>query len=217
MTLHIHDLRDELRETTGMDSDDLTDTVANRYLNLSWWELQDKIKFREKEGIADIATVAGTASYALTSIDAALDNVVSVNILSRVGDDYAPLRKRDYTSILDGLNTSDSARGVPNEYAIHANLIYFDPIPDSPYTVRVLFRKTLANLVSGVAPVPQVWHEFIILGAAMRVFRRNGEYQKSAAIRMERDALILITVEDITKETEDFRHAGIQVYRQRYP
>jgi hypothetical protein len=62
-----------------------------------------------------------------------------------------------------------------------------------------------------------VWHEFIILGAAMRVFRRNGEYQKSAAIRMERDALILITVEDITKETEDFRHAGIQVYRQRYP
>jgi hypothetical protein len=216
MAISLHNLRDELRETTGMDETDLPDNIAERYLNLSWWELQDKVKFREKENRATLNLVAGTRSYLLTAIDPSIDNITSVAISQLNTTQFNLINKRDYHAILDESDSDTYARGVPSEYATYGTSIYFDPIPDAAHVAEIVYRETLQNIPAGGPPVPQVWHEFVLLGAIARVFRRNGEFQKSAAIRMERDALAVITVPDIVKETEDFRMVGIHVVRAPY-
>lgn len=216
MALTLQQLRDELRETTGMDVDDLPDAIADRYLNLSWWDLQDKVKLRERETQVDTTLVAGTTSITLTSISSQLDNVTSVALLPDSGSEFKILTKRDYETIVDGYNLNSYAQGVPEEYAIYDAQMFFYPVPNINYSVKVLFRKTLSNIPSGGPNAPQVWHEFVLLGAAMRVFRRNGEFSKASAIRMERDALAVITVEQMVKETEDFHFAGVRPMRQPY-
>jgi hypothetical protein len=207
--------RDEVRAATGMDEDDLSNTIVDRFLNISWWELSDKVQFKEREATIDGLSLAGTQSYSISGLSSDINSLVSVFL--KVDDEWIPLKKRDYDQILDGQNDTVYARGAPEEYSSFGGSIFFSPIPDKQYSFRVNYLRTLADIsVSGVS-VPQVWDEYIILGAVSRVFRRKGDYQRSAAVRQERNELTLTAQTVKAKETVDYRMVGVQPMRQRYP
>lgn len=217
MSLSLQELRDEVREITGLDEDDLPNPRLDKYLNLAWWELVDKVDFKEKEGVSSFSTVAGQINYNLTTIAADVDNVRRVTIQSSTLSDFTPLDKTDYRNIEDNLSTQTYSRGLPEKYSRYNTQIYLYPIPDSVYTVRVLYQKTLEDIATAGVPIPQVWHEFIYLGGAMRAARANNEFQQAKSIRAERDGLILTLSTTEAKETKDYSYAGARIIRPRYP
>jgi hypothetical protein len=212
-------LRSEIRNIVGMDSSDLPDTDVNLQMNMTWWELQDKINFREKEGSGNVLVFAGIREYAIFDTNSALESLTHVTITPATGhgtQDVA-LKKIDYINGMEEVDYATTARGMPTEYARYGGSIYFFPLPDQQYTVNLAYRKLLDDVSITGLLIPQAWHEFILLGACRRIFRRNGEYQKAAAIRADSDALTLTNIEKETKEKIDYHFAGIQVMRARYP
>lgn len=215
MSLSLQTFRDEVRATTGMDEIDLPDTILDRFLNIAWWELADKVAFKEKEATVDANTVAGTQSYSISGLSSDINSLVSVFI--KVEDEWTPVDKRDYDQILDGQNDNVYARGTPDKYSSYGGSIYFSPIPDKAYPFRITYLRTLADIAVAGVNVPQVWDEYIILGATSRVFRRKGDYQRSAAVRNERNELTLTAQTVKARETVDYRMVGVRPLRQRYP
>src|SRR5256885_4174739 len=70
MTLVLADLEAELEEHLGLDSSDIgqapwTIDRIDLLLNRSFWEIQYKFPFREKELTATFVTIAGTRLYSL--------------------------------------------------------------------------------------------------------------------------------------------------------
>ena len=217
MGLVLQDLRNDLRNMTGTDVFDLPDVDADRFLNMSWWELQDKVKFREKESQAEISLVAGVQNYTLASYNTSIESISYVSIRAITETGYDPVLKREYENINDVLDTVVTNRGRPEWYARYGGDIYLCPIPDKAYILRLLFRKTLADLSVSGAPVPQVWHEFILLGGGYRVFRQIGEYKRSREIKAERDALSITTEDVPAKERVDYHQVGVRILKRRYP
>lgn len=215
--MSLQDLRDELREILGVDIDDYSNVKVDRWLNLAWWELQDKIKLREKEGEASFSTVASQRDYAVNStISSDFENTEHVAIL--VDDEYVALKYTYYDNFMDKRNDSTDAQGTPEEYSRLGGDLFLWPTPDAVYTISVKYRRTLLDLAqTNGPPIPQPWHEFILLGGVMRGFRAMGEYNRSSAIRTERDSLMITALETETKEQRDYSMAGAIVLRQRYP
>lgn len=212
-------LRSEVRNIVGMDTYDLVDVDLNLQMNMSWWELQDKINFREKEGIGTITTIAGQRGYQSFDNGVVMESLTHVTVTPRTGQGTADvtLVKIDYINIMNEVDSATTNRGMPTEYARYGASIYFNPVPDYAYTINLAYRKLLDDISLTGFIIPQAWHEFILLGACRRIFRRNGEYQKAAAIRADSDALTLTNIEKETKERVDFHEAGIQIKRARYP
>jgi hypothetical protein len=215
MTLSLQDFRDELRSSCGQDEDDLPNATADRFLNISWWELSDKVDFSEKEAISSFSLASGVRSYPTDSITTDINSIVMVQI--RVDDEWVTMKKRDHNELMDGENVSPESYATPERYSKFENSLYFDPTPDKIYPSRISYLRTLDDIaVSGVT-IPRVWQEFILLGALARVYRRKGDLQRSAAIRNERNELSLTAQTVKSRETVDLRTVGVQVLRQRYP
>ena len=215
--MSLQDLRDELREILGVDIDDYSNVKVDRWLNLAWWELQDKIKLREKEGEASFSTVISQRDYAINStISSDFENTEHVAIL--ISGTYVPLKYTYYDNFMDKRSDDSTARNTPAEYSRLGGDLFLWPTPDAIYTILVKYRRTLLDLSqTNGPPIPQAWHEFILLGGVMRGFRAMGEYNRSAAIRLERDSLMVTALETETKEQRDYSMAGIKLIRQRYP
>lgn len=214
MSLSLQNLRDELRSTVGLDEDDADNVQVDRWLNLSWWELQDKVRFREKEGVLSFNTIIGTNSYILEGLAADFESTEQL-VVTYENQNY-PIRYRDHNTLLDKLNTDTNARGMPEEYyRLGGNLLLY-PIPDKVYTLTLKYRKTLADIQAGGVSVPQSWHEFILLGGIMRAYRNIGEMNRAMMIRAERDSLALTMSDVEAREKSDLRLAGVRLLQNRY-
>ena len=113
MQLDLQTLRDETRDILGVDSDDVDNTKLDMYLNISFSELQDKVKFRQKEVQAEFNTTAGTASYALSTRTTNFSWLTRVLIRGSDETEYVPLNRRDYESYSEVLSTDSSLQDTP--------------------------------------------------------------------------------------------------------
>lgn len=218
MSLSLQNLRDEVRQVLGnVDTDDLSNTDLDLMLNLSWWELAAKVNWREIDGEATLATANGVRNYTLSAITSDFHSIRRVSILQANTTEATPLLQAEYEELFDKRDDSTEARGTPSQYARFRGDIVFYPVPDSSYTVRIHYRRTLADLEASGPPVPQEWHEIIMLGAAARAFRRFNDFEKSQAMNAERNSLIATTKTVESKEQSDFHeYAGARLLRRGY-
>lgn len=201
----------------GLDEDDITDAEIDLKLNLSWWEMQAKVGFREKEATSSFATVAGQRSYTTgTSVDSLFEALQSVTVKDLHSDRYEPLVVKGYEQIEDNLSDELEDRAQPMWCARHNDQLVLHPVPDQVYTIRVLYLKTLEDVNNSGFPVPQEWAEPILLGAVYRQWRSLGDWNNATAARLDRDTLIATLATTATKENKS-KVAALSVLRRRYP
>lgn len=215
MQLTLQMLRDEVRDMTGIDSDDMDNDKVDLYLNMTWAELQDKVRFRAKETQGEFATVTGQASYLLASFAPGFSYVTRV-LYKNASGEFQDLVKTDYETYTQNTGLNVTEQGEPRQYALYRTNLYLDPIPDSAYVIRIIFQANLADLAAEGAPISPVWQEFIILGAAARIYRNLGEFARYTALLSMRDALAITTDDEVARDTLDARFTGFKPIRRRY-
>ena len=216
MGLTSSELHEELWSSTGTDSADFDTTVLDRQLNKSWWEIQDKLGFREKEGEGSLTLTAGTQAYEVSTISSDVESIQAVHIQNTGETSWSPLAFKDKRWILDNLDTSSTIEDIPEYYCRYGTELLFSPIPNAAYDVKVTYLKTLDDLISSGFPVPQSWHDPIRLGAEARLWHLMGDPNRRDDAFRFRDALIAGQSEVKVKENVS-KVAAIQILRAPYP
>ncbi len=222
MSMTLQEIRDEVRRAAGINVSQYDDTILDPLIHRSYQELVDKIDFREKEATVELTLVAGTQAYVCAdSISSDFDSILHIGIQEYPNDPnnstFQQVVQKDYSWIMDKRNDSQESQGLPFVYARYGASLYFHPVPDDSYVVEISYRKSLGNVAAGGPSIPYVWHEFVFLGALLRLYYILGDFARSNAVRAERDALILTSSTTKAKETMDYSMAGVSVLRQRYP
>lgn len=208
-------LREDLRTSLGMDTDDLVDVAADRLLNRSWWEMQSAVRFSEGEGETTLALVEGTDSYSMPTSDImAIQSVV----LQDIGEtDYHRLIRIDDWNMFDKEDTNTGQRNIPTHYSRRGLLMIFWPTPDEAYSVLIKYRKTLQDLQTSGPEIPQEWHELILWGAVSRGFDLRGDTNRAQIFRNKQAMSLSILKSQEVKEVEDVRFSGFKLMRRGYP
>lgn len=211
-------MRRRVRKPLGIDEDDtdLSSDDIDELLNISFWEIQGKFPFREKEKTVTFVTVPGTRNYDLprpydaiqgVSINDAYTRRTKLEAMSP--DEY----ERRYTD-----ETADYNRGFPTHYVREGCMFRLYPTPNEGWTVtlrRLITLDDLAddNLTSGL---PQEWNEIIVFGAIWRAFIDIGDFARANQVKSHQITLINSTVPTQSKEERDYSAAGIELIRRDY-
>lgn len=217
MSLDIVKLRKGVRKPTGMEEDDtdLLDPEIDDYLNRSFWEIQDKFPFREKEKTIRFNTVIGTRSYDMPK---PYDALVSLSLMDPYSSEFRKLARMSTDEYESVYVEKDYERGMPTHYTRENCFVRLWPTPDKVYTMsmkRLITLEDLSNLKTTL-DIPRVWHEIVMYGAVWRVFLDLGDITRSNHFKAHQVSLINSTVPTESKEEEDSREAGVIAYRPEY-
>lgn len=209
MSIPVDDMVDELRDTVGVDEDDLPDSRAILFLNKSWWEILNKFPFREKEKVYEFTTTIGEKSYDVPTMFEAIKDISIKNPDTYL---YSTLTRMDPRVYDDTFVDNVDAYAYPTNYYREDDQIVIYPTPDLEYSMKVRYWITLADLESGETPeLPSVWDEIIQLGAEWRTWRFFRQYKSARDAKANQLALINSTVPVEAKEEGDSRLAGLSV------
>lgn len=156
MTLQeiIKAVRDELLEPTpGFWSDE----EITRWINEANNELTEKAKVEAAP--YTFTTTANTSNYSLPS------DLYQIKLI-KINDN------KIYPASIDVLNSS--VIGFPIYYVVFNNQLYFYPIPDDTYTVRLYYYKKANQLVNttDVPVLPERYHYLLKLYAISQAKRK---------------------------------------------
>lgn len=177
--MNLSTMRTRLRERIGNpDTTDVPDATLTNRLNEAYRFIWDRYRFHANRTTnSSIATVAGTASYALP---AGCDSIMSVKDttnkvkLKKIGKD---------TYDAKGTITN----GKPTEYFRENNNIILWTTPDGIYTIRVRYKTAMTDLsADGDEPsIPTSWHDGIVALARFMHWDTVGDVPKAQyAFRM---------------------------------
>jgi hypothetical protein len=217
MDLSLVNFRTELREHLGVDTNDpkFTTTVLNDLLNRSYWEIQDKFPFREKQTSVTFPSVAGERQY---QIPGDVDALSQISVLNPDDTTHKKLARIDKSEYEDEYNEDINARAMPTNYFREESTIYLYPTPDDVYTFTLKYDKTLADLVNDAdAPtIPNIWWEIILYGATWRGYIRRGDMPRKDEFRAIQINLINSTEPKESKEEGDSQEARLFAQRPSY-
>lgn len=215
--LSLSDMRELLREGLGgLDAQDLTNDEADRLLNMSFWALESRFPFKEKECRVSFDTQAGEESYNLPDEEDPIDleSIQSVSVMDDEGLSHKLTRMTvDWWDDANRTTDKDS-RARPERYVRTANAIHLHPVPDDTYTIWVYLLKNLKNLVGGLVEAPNLpreWHEIVVEGAVARGQFYRQDYNQAQMAQNFAIGKMRSAVPDENKDEEDSRYAGLEV------
>lgn len=213
-------LENELRAHLGdLSTAELSQADALLLLNRSYWELLDKIHFREKEAEIELPTVAGQQDYAVPDPFEAVqlisiqdnDSKIWTN-LHRLGDFAFEQDKEDGTDAAE-----EHLRGFPTHYMRYGSEIRLRPMPDAVYTLKIKYWTTLDDLAVGEnLTLPPAWHEVVLYGAVHRGFMRLRDFEAASEFKIMQDNLLSTSQPTVAKEERDSHVVGLQVMGRSY-
>lgn len=210
-------MRLKVRKPLGIDPDDtdLTDTQIDEYLNLSYWEIQDKFPFREKERTATFETVAGTRVYPMPEPYEALK---SLAIQDEFSGQFTKLIRMDTDDYENRYNSDESSQSVPTHYTREDCFFRLWPTPDAIYTMSMKRTITLEDLGGSqlLPEIPRAWWEIIVDGAVWRAFKDFGDFDRMQAVKAGQIASLNSMVSVESKEEGDSRESSVVVIRPSY-
>lgn len=213
--IDLQDMRDDLRKHTGTDEHDLPNDSCDLLLNRSYWEILDKFHFREKEVSGTFPTVAGTRAYGTPSPFEALR---SLSILDTVTEHHIVLQRMTVQGYEESYDETTGEQGLPTHYVREGCGVKLWPTPDDVYTVTMKYWTVLEDLsdTNNEPPIPQSWHEVILLGGVWRAFLQFGDYVRGNAAKSHQKALVDSMVPVEAKEEYDSRYSGVTVLGRDY-
>ena len=213
-------LETELRAHLGdLSTQELSSADALLLLNRAYWELLDKIHFREKEASSDEVTVAGQEDYDVPDPFEAVQLITIEDPDSHV---WTPLnRLGDYAFELDkddgSVAAEDYLRGTPVSYMRYGSKIKLRPMPDKVYNFKIKYWTTLDNLTNSVnLSLPPSWHEVVLYGAVHRGYLRLRDFEAASEFKVMQDNLLASSQPVVAKEERDSHVVGLQAMGRSY-
>lgn len=206
-------LVEELRKHLGLeldDEDELSTEDALLLLNRSFWEMLNKIEFKEKERTVPFTLVTGKRKYKLPVLVASIEGITVIDPETLARD---RLEKIDnYVYDHNYVGTEDSW-AIPTQYYREGDYVIFLATPDQDYDIELRCLITIDDIsdTSVFPKAPKEWHEVILFGAITRGFLGLGDYNKAGAARAFQ-ASLWDTLEPVkAKETVDMHEAHFEV------
>lgn len=219
MPFNLEAMRKKVRKPLGIATTDtdLLDAEIDEYLNLAYWEIQDKFPFREKERTATFVTVAGQRVYNMPEPYEALKSL-AIKEADNVSGQFTKLIRMDTDEYENRYNSDETSRSFPTHYTREDCFFRLWPTPNGVYTMSMKRTITLIDLSDAqtTPEIPRAWWEVIIYGAIWRAFMDYGDFDRSQAIKAHQIALLNSLVPVESKEEQDSREAAVTVYRPSY-
>lgn len=218
MGMDIVRMRVRVRKPLGITDStdpDLDDNDVDEYLNNSFWEIQDKFPFREKERIGTFDTIAGTRNYEMPK---PFECLRALAITDPVTLQHTPLILMDDSEYEEKYNEDPSHYGKPQKYIREGCFARLWPTPDQDYVITIRRNIILDDLSNdnSTSPLPQVWTEIIIYGAIWRAFIDFGDLARSKEIKAHQVSLLTTVRSTESKELDDVQMAGLEVMGREY-
>lgn len=207
MTIDLDRMRARVRKPLGIvetTDPDLDTAAIDEYLNMSFWEVQDKFPFREKEKTDTFGTMIGQRQY---GNPAGSEAMKSFAVIDPVSGKHIPLDWMDSMEHERIANDLTTARGIPQKYLLESGNVVLWPIPDAVYQIVRKRNIILADLaaLNKTLVIPQIWIEIVIYGAVWRAYVDFGDIERSTAIKAHQVALINSVTSVAEKEQGDPR------------
>ena len=215
MAMNLQSLRDELRNSLGVDSTDFPNARVDELLNRALTELTRKFPFREKETSTNFATIADTPKYTLP---VNFDSLIDISIQGPDSLQSTPLNRSTKVNYDASLNATPLASTqdppIPCEYVRENDCIILWPTPAIAYNVKIRYLKGIADLTdtNSALGLPPEWHEIVLLGATWRGFISMGDYERANASKAHQISLLSSTVPVEATEEFDTHYGGVEVY-----
>lgn len=137
-------------------------------------------------------TVASTASYALSTIAADLQQLTSLRITSPDNNErwLQPMTAEDFDRFI--ADPTSESEGAPEKYYLWDNTVYLYPIPDDAYTIAVRYIKTPTTVASDDQPdIPEEYQEILTLGTLYRAMQINDNFDQALVIKNQFDTQVI--------------------------
>lgn len=214
-------MRIRIRKPLGItdpNDPDLTNDDIDEYLNMAFWEVQDKFPFREKERSGTFQTIAGTRNYEMPKPFECLRELAVVDPVTGVHTPLIQMTPQEYESVYVDDTIDTHSQAVPTHYVREQCFARLWPTPDKIYTIWIRRNIVLQDLSdkNTVQPLPQVWTEILIYGAIWRAFIDFGDLVRSQKIQAHQITLISSITPVPAKELGDTSMAGVEVMGHTY-
>ena len=215
--LTLLDMRKLVREGLGgLDEQDLTDPDLDMLLNMSYWEIESRFPFEEKNARTEFVTVVGTNEYSIGTMEVAsatlLDAIQSISVMK--DDQSYKLQRMSEDYYDEQYNSNTDHQSIPRYYVRRDDTIVLWPVPDEIYTMRLYYLKTLQAILVGSVEIlnfPREWDELVVEGAVTRGHYYRQDYQLARESENFRVAKLRTASTTKSKEEEDSRYAGLVV------
>lgn len=208
-----------MRRTLGVDEldDGFSDADCNIKLNRSYWEVLDRLNFRENELTIPFSTIASSRKYGVPGDLNALQGVAIFD-LNNQSHKLRRITKDVYDSKYNN-NPDNSFERMPEEYYREGEFLQLWPTPDQVYNCILHYWKILADLAldTDVLPLQESLHEIILLGGVWRGYMELGDMNRYNSTKNAQLALISDAVPTQAKEEIDSRLAHVEVPGREYP
>ena len=217
MPLVLQNLRDDLREAIGYQDDtEFDNTKCDRVLNRSFWEVIEKIPFKEKEKTVQFPTIAGFNLYQVPSDYDAIRSIFWINDLDNI---QKQIRRLSPEAQEEMFVDSEDQWGDPEFYYRENQCLKFWPIPNRELTITLLYWKDLADLdgADSEFPLQKVYYDIVLFGAVYRQALTLKQIPLSNTYRDQQSALLRGLEPKIETEKNDSRYAAVEVILPDYP
>lgn len=218
MGIALATMRTNVLTQLGIDQSDLAggQTDLDLLLNKSWWEIMDKIDFREKEDSTTIQTVVGTEVYDLAATLNTTDSVVfdalrGVAIEDNDDNSWLNLNEVSQAYYDNNLISQTSAQDKPQYYMREGGNITFLPTPDDVYNIKLRYLKILSDIPTDGPVVHQTYHEIIELGAIWRGHLLFRDFNSAREVKSFQLSLLQSSLSNASKEDRNTKYAGVEV------
>jgi hypothetical protein len=222
--LTLQEMRDLVRQGLGgLTEEDISDPQVDQFLNMSYWFVESRFPFDEKQFRSDFTLVAGQGVYDIDTFinipnDVVLDAFQSLGMFGDPDSDDQFMSypmQRMTESFYDKIRlTRTDAQERPAYYLRRDSDLVFFPIPDKAYTCSVFMLKTLKSLLYRVVDspnLPREWHEIVVEGAIERghFYQQDYNLQQQAANSTTGKIRSAVPKENLAEE--DSHYAGLVV------
>lgn len=222
---------DEMRELVraglgGISPNELDNTKVDQLLNMSYWHLESRFPFKEKECRIEFPCTIGENMYLVPGNNAVgpnlldLEAIKSISIINPDTDaisQVSRMTQQHWDDIVVNLESEDHY-AIPTRWVRMDETIIFHPTPDKLYTVRLYFLKTLKSLVDGTVDdlnFPREWNEIVIEGAIARGHQYYGQdYNLAGGMYNIQTNKIRTAVSVQSKEESPSRYARLIVQHE---
>lgn len=218
--LSMSQLRSETLAHLGIDATDLDLTGSanlDLLINRAWWDLLDRVDFKEKDKYTTFSTVAAQRDYSIQTIIGSdiFDAIDVISITDPNSLDHEPLDSITNNWYEENYNEQTTQQAQPTSYFHWNGNLRLYPTPDVIYTINIYYKYILTDLSAGNPAIPQGWHEGILYAAVARGHIRSRDYS-SAGFMEGKSNQAMSRKTTAGKDDTNNKFAGVQVYRNKY-
>lgn len=174
----VDEIRAVVRLKTMVDSGEITDAQLLLWINEGIWDVSMREDWPHLEANSTIATVASTASYAITGMVSG-DEAQTLRYIIRSGNGE-PLHPISWELAVARWG-DDVQSGTPAYYAVSQEKIWLYPIPDSVETLKIYYVKPPVEL-SAATDTPawmSTFHNVLVPFVESKVWEQQEEWTKA--------------------------------------